>query len=185
MPLNHTSKYSALTNAQYLAIGKAVVEWANVEQLLGTLLARLLATPDFLARTFTDPFSAARLQEAVREAVQIHRVRYGERQISGIILDEICSVNGSITSLRASRNKIAHFCWCRQTDEIMFGTSFAGGISTAKSEQKNSALLSFTELTEMNDRTYALVEQLITLLVKVPAIDEKRLLALLPQMFEV
>jgi hypothetical protein len=54
VPLNHHSEYSALTEAQYAAIGRAVVEWANVEFLLGVLLSRLLATPEFLARTMYD-----------------------------------------------------------------------------------------------------------------------------------
>lgn len=76
MPLNHTSQYSELTQAQYAALGKAVVEWVNVEFLLGVLLSRLLATPEFLSRTYTDSISAVRLQGAIAEAVEIHRVRY-------------------------------------------------------------------------------------------------------------
>lgn len=180
MPLNHTSKYAALTDAQYVAIGKVVVEWANIEQLLAALLARLLLTPDFLARTFTDPLMAVRLQESIKEAVAIHITRYDARLISRDTLDEISAVNSSITTLRASRNKIAHFCWFRQSDEVMFGTSFAGGIPTEKSEKKENALLSLVELAEMNEQSFNLVEQLIALLVKVPEIDEDRLLRLLP-----
>lgn len=75
MPLNHTSEYSQLTNAQYAELGKAVVEWANVEYLLGVLLSRLLGTPEFLARTYTASISAVRLQDAIAEAVEIHRIR--------------------------------------------------------------------------------------------------------------
>ena len=44
VPLNHHSEYSELTEAQYAAIGRAVVEWANVEFLLGVLLSRLLGS---------------------------------------------------------------------------------------------------------------------------------------------
>ena len=44
MPLNHTSKFAELTEAQYAALGRAVVEWANVEYLLGVLLSRLLVS---------------------------------------------------------------------------------------------------------------------------------------------
>jgi len=82
VPLNHSSKYAALTEAQYAAIGRTVVEWANVEFLLGVLLARLLATPEFLARTYTDSISAVRLQEAIVEAVGIHAFRCGHRLVS-------------------------------------------------------------------------------------------------------
>ena len=178
MPLNHTSQYSELTDAQYIALGKAVVEWANVEQLLGVLLARLLATPDFLARTFTDPLSAFRLQEAIQEALEIHRVRYGQKLVSEELLNEISEVNQAITVLRAMRNKIAHFCWCRQTDDTLFGTAFSGGIPTPKSERKNSAVLSLTELAELNSSAFALVERLTQIVEKIPAIQEKTLLTL-------
>ena len=178
MPLNHSSKHSALTDAQYAAIGKAVVEWANIEQLLGMLLARLLATPDFLARTFTDPLSAVRLQDGIKEAVEIHRIRYTEKLVSSDVLDQISAVNDSVSALRASRNKIAHFCWCWRSDEVMFGTSFAGGIPTARSQRKDSALLSLTELAEMDRQAIAIVKQLMVLIAKIPAIDEERLLTL-------
>lgn len=178
MPLNHTSQYSELTDEQYIALGKAVVEWANVEQLLGVLLARLLATPDFLARTFTDPLSAFRLQEAIQEALEIHRVRYGQKLVSEELRGEIFEVNQAVTALRAMRNKIAHFCWCRQTDDTLFGTSFSGGIPTPKSELKNSAVLSLIELSELNSSAFALVERLMRIVEKIPAIQEEMLLTL-------
>lgn len=66
MPLNHTSQCAELTEEQYAALGKAVVEWANIEELLGAVIGRLLATPDFLARSFTDSMSAVRVQDVLR-----------------------------------------------------------------------------------------------------------------------
>lgn len=178
MPLNHSSKFAELTDVQYIALGKAVVEWANIEQLLGVLLGRLLGTPDFLARTFTDPLSAVRLQEAIHEAVEIHRVRYRGKVISCDILDEIIRINNSVTSLRGIRNKIAHFCWCRHSDESLFGTNFAGGIPSEKSERKNTAVLKLTELTELHQEAFSLVERLLVLTESLPRVDEKLLLAL-------
>lgn len=115
MPLNHLSRYSDLTDAQYTALGKAVVEWANVEHLLGVLLGRLLATPEFLARTYTDALSAVRLQDAIVEAVEIHRVRYRNRLIPEQLLIEIAQINSKVTAVRSARNKIAHFCWMRSS----------------------------------------------------------------------
>jgi len=173
VPLNHSSEFSELTDQQYMVLGKAVVEWANIEQLLSILLGRLLATPDFLARTFTDPLAAFRLQEAIKEAVEIHRVRYGERVVDGALLDEIVQINESVTFLRGIRNKIAHFCWYRQSDESLFGTSFAGGIPTPKSERKSSAVITLSELTDFHQKAFALVEQLIVLTEKLPKVDEE------------
>lgn len=178
MPLNHSSEFAELTDVQYIALGKAVAEWANIEQLLSVLLGCLLGTPDFLARTFTDPLSAVRLQEAIHEAVEIHRTRYREKVISGDLLDEIVRINNSVTSLRGVRNKIAHFCWCRHSDEFLFGTSFAGGIPTPKSERKNTAVLKLSDLTKLHQEAFSLVEQLIVLTERLPRVDEELLLTL-------
>ncbi|MFA6016211.1 MAG: hypothetical protein WC742_14220 [Gallionellaceae bacterium] len=79
MPLNHSSQYAELTEEQYAALGKAVVEWANIEELLGAIIGRLLATPDFLARSFTDSMSAVRAQSILTQAIEIHIVRYPVR----------------------------------------------------------------------------------------------------------
>lgn len=176
MPLNHSSEFTQLTDDQYIAIGKVVVEWANVEQLLSVLLGRLLGAPDFLARTFTDPLSAVRLQEAIREAVEIHRMRYREKIISGDLLDEMVRINDSVTSLRGVRNKIAHFCWCRYSDESLFGTGFAGGIPTPRSERKDTAVLSLGELDRFHQDALSIVEQLLVLTERIPRIDEEQLI---------
>jgi len=39
MPINHGSKYSELTEAQSGLIGRLVVEWSNIEFLLGVFTA--------------------------------------------------------------------------------------------------------------------------------------------------
>lgn len=179
MPLNHASEFAELTNKQYLVLGKSVVEWANIEQLLSVLLGRLLASPDFLARTFTDPLGAFRLQEAIQEAVEVHRVRYGEMVIASEQLDEIVRLNQSVATLRAIRNQIAHFCWCRVSDESLFGTGFSGGIPTPRSERKNITVITLKELVDFHQRAFALVEQLIALIEKIPEVDEVLLFTLL------
>lgn len=178
MPLSHTSKYSELTDAQYAALGKAVVEWANVEFLLGVLLSRLLSTPEFLSRTYTDSISAVRLQDAILEAVEIHRVRYSHRLLSEQILLEIVQVNLQVTAIRGMRNKIAHFCWARSHDEELFGTSFRGGVPSAKKERRDHAVLTSKELSKLNGEARSLVEQLMKLVARLPEVSEKSLLAL-------
>lgn len=178
MPLNHTSEFAELTEAQYAAIGRAVVEWANVEYLLGVLLSRLLATPEFLARTYTDAISAVRLQEAVTEAVDIHRSRYRHRLVSKGVLAEIAEINQRITAMCSTRNKIAHFCWVRTNDEELFGTSFAGGVPSPRNERRNCAVLTSGELVKLNGEAYSLVEQLMKLVTSLPNVTEESLLIL-------
>lgn len=178
MPLNHTSQYSELTEAQYAGLGKAVVEWANVEFLLGVLLSRLLATPEFLSRTYTDSISAVRLQEAIKEAVEIHRIRYRHRLVSEQILLEILQLNSQVTVIRGMRNKIAHFCWVRSHDEELFGTGFRGGVPSPKTERRDYAVLTSRELAQINTEAHSLVEKLMGLVANLPEVREESLLTL-------
>lgn len=176
MPLNHTSHYSELTEAQYALLGKAVVEWANVEFLLGVLLSRLLATPEFLSRTYTDSISAVRLQDAITEAVEIHRVRYHHHLLAEQILLEIDQINSQVTKIRGMRNKIAHFCWVRSHDGELFGTSFRGGVPSGKRERRDHTVLSSQELANLNSDAHLLVEQLMKLVTRLPEVSEESLL---------
>lgn len=73
--LNHT-KYTDLTSEQYEFLGRAFIEWSNIEFLLGVLLSRLLFTSEFLGRTYSDEMSAAKLESAIKNALEIHRSRY-------------------------------------------------------------------------------------------------------------
>ena len=106
MPLNHSSQYSELTNEHFQAIGKLTVEWSNIEFLLGVLLSRLLVTPEFLARTYTDRMSGAMRQDAIGEACKVHSHRYGYKLIGQEQIEKILDANKKITQLRAIRNKI-------------------------------------------------------------------------------
>jgi hypothetical protein len=67
MPLNHVSTFSDLTDEQYSAIGRVVVEWSNVEYLLSVVPSRLLRTPEYLGRTYTAGLAAVRIQTAISE----------------------------------------------------------------------------------------------------------------------
>jgi hypothetical protein len=178
LPLNHTSTYANPTDAQYSAIGKAVVEWANIEFLLGVLLSKLLGTPEYLARTYTDSMSASRMQDSITEALEIHRARYHHRIITEDLLNEIRQINTRVTLLRSTRNKIAHFCWARNHDDELYGTGFSGGIASEKKERKDNAILSSEELKKLNESSYFLVENLIKLVEKLPSVKEESLLSL-------
>jgi hypothetical protein len=175
--LSHTSQYSAPTEKQYAAIGCAVVEWANVELLLGTMLTRLLSTPEFLGRIYTSSMSAVRLQEAISEAAEIHAHRYGHRLIASGLVQEIREVNGRVTTLRALRNKLAHFCWMRLSDDELFGTSLPGGMHSEKKERREYATLTLRELEQITSDSHALVETLMAIVKRLPEVTEESLLS--------
>ena len=172
MPLNHGNQYSDLTDVQYSAIGRVVVEWSNVEYLLSVVLSRLLRTPEYLGRTYTTGLAAVRIQTAISDAVEVHRHRYERRLIQEPELAAIESANIRVTTLRAERNKISHFCWCRTNDEAVFGTSFAGGVPTEKWKRKNSKTLKLSELQTLHSEAHALTEELMRIVNAIRATDE-------------
>jgi len=176
MPLNHTSQHSELTEDQYAALGKAVVEWANIEELLGAVVGRLLATPDFLARSFTDAMSAVRVQTVLTQAIEIHRVRYQCRLVRENFLDELTAINAKVTALRTTRNRIAHFCWMRTNDDELWGTNFSGGMPSPKKEKHGYTTLTMTDLSALHDKSYTVVEQLLSILEQLPKVKEETLL---------
>jgi hypothetical protein len=172
MSLNHVSKHSELTDAHFAAIGRVVVEWSNVEFLLRSIPGHLLITPSFLARTYTDRLSAAKVQEAIDEAVEIQRLRYQARIVPTEVLEEITEINRKITTLRANRNKFAHYCWCRTTDEEIFGTRFGGGVRESKRTRKDFVVLSVKELEGFYREAYEIVDTLAAIREKLPEMEE-------------
>lgn len=76
MPLNHSNQFSQLTDGHFQAIGKVMVEWSNVEYLLGFMLCRLTFTPDFLGRCYSDQLSASKIQDTILDALEIHEHMY-------------------------------------------------------------------------------------------------------------
>jgi type I restriction-modification system DNA methylase subunit len=175
MSLNHVTQSSQLTDEHFKAIGKIVTEWANIESLLCVTLARLLLTPDFLGRSYTDRMTAAKIQEAIDEALDLHMGRYCYDLISKQMVDEITKINRRITKLRSTRNKFAHFCWCRWDDEQIFGMNFSGGLPMTKKHQKSSIKLKISEINSLYQEFYEIVEKLNQITYKLPEIDEKEL----------
>lgn len=172
MPLNHTSQYAELTDEHFTAIGKIVVEWSNIEFLLGVLLSRLLITPEFLARSYTDHMSAVKLQEAIKEGVEIHKQRYGCKSIAENELDQILSLNNRVTGLRSTRNKFAHFCWTRSTDDEIFGTNLSGGVPNSKKHKKSYITFTVAELSRFHEEAYKIVDELSSLVQFLPEMEE-------------
>ena len=173
MPLNHSSQYVELTARQFEAIGRLVVEWSNIEFLLGLLLSRLLHTPDFLGRVYTDELMSVRVQSAIKKAIAIHRHRYGSRLVPENVLNKIAVLNSEIEKIRGKRNKFSHFCWCRFNDEEIFGSGLSGHVPPSKKLDKDSIVVSLTELDEMYRQSYSVVSRLSELATQLPEVPEK------------
>jgi len=170
--ISHTSKYSALTDEQLKLLGTITVEWSNVEFLLGTMLSRLLYTPEFLSRTYTSSMSAYKIIEAIREGLDIHKYRYSHKTINAEISEKINRVVSEADKLRAIRNRVSHFCWSRSHENEVFGIKFSGGVPSSKKERKEVSTLSNKELSEIGTEIHGVVEDLMILVQELPEIEE-------------
>lgn len=175
MPLNHTSQFAELTDQQFELIGKIVVEWANIEFLQKLILSRLLFSPEFISRTYTDRMSAVRVQDAIKESVDLHRHRYGANVVSEDILSEIEKLNEEVHNARTHRNKFAHFCWARSTDEEIFGTNFSAGLPESKKHKKPFIVVKNKELEQLYKESFDLVDKINQILEKLPEVEEEDL----------
>lgn len=181
MSLNHTSRYAQLTHEHFQLIGKIVVEWSNIEFLLRAILVRLLLSPEFPGRTYTDRLSAVRVQEAIDEAIELHRDRYSCQFVSEDIVNEISRLNKHITQLHSFRNKLAHFCWSRSNDDEIFGTNFSGSISRSKKGKRSFFTVQVSGLKKLYDESYTIVDQLENVIRKLPIMEEDGIIKKLAQ----
>ncbi|WP_242920510.1 hypothetical protein [Pontibacter liquoris] len=175
MPLNHTSKFSELTDAQFCLIGKIVVEFSNIEYLLGEILGRLLLTPPFLSLTFTESFTANKLQDAISNALDLHARRYKYKLISKEVVDRIKSINSRVKGARGKRNQFAHFCWMRSTDDELFGVKFSGRIPITDQKNKDSLKVTIRQLDFLYKECYSIVEELSKIAGELPISEESSL----------
>jgi len=174
MPLNHASKYTELTDAQFLLIGKLTVEFSNIEFLLSEVLGRLLITPPFLSRTYTERMNVVALIEKIRNAIDIHERRYNNFFVSIELCNSINDALSEIEKIRFIRNKFAHYCWSRQTDDNIFGTDFLGKVP--KESKPNEGVFEITniEIESMYKNSYQIVESLSKIIDNIPELSEGR-----------
>lgn len=174
MPSNHSSPHAELTDAQFLAMGKLFVEWSNVEFLLGTLLSRILFVPEILARTYTDQLSATRLEYAIKNAIDVHRRRYSCSVISDEQLKQLEKLLLEATSIRRMRNKLAHYCWSRHSDDAIAGFQLSGRQAPDSAQTRDYQEYTMEKLREEYEHAYGLVERMIELAISIPENEEEQ-----------
>lgn len=177
MPFSHATSHSKPTDEQLMLIGMFVSEWATAEFYLGLVLGRLLLAPEYLSRTYTDSLGAAQLQDAIRQAVGIQKERYDGRLVPIELLDEILTLNKRIEQLRSLRNKFAHFCWMRASDEELFGTSLSGSAPSDKRHKRSFTSLKVGEIRKQHQELFHSVERLRAIAGEIPDVSEEAAIA--------
>jgi len=171
MPLNHSSSYSELTDGQYALLGKYMVEWSNCEHILRVILTRLLLTPEFLGRTYTDDMAAFKVGQAIEEAVKIQRTRFGGILLGQELANELLRINKALDKHRSFRNKIAHYIWMRNNDDEIFGSSLCGGMP--RNGNHDCIVIKNSELADEIIGLRKLVDDGMAVVNKIPAISEE------------
>lgn len=174
MPLNHTSKYSELTDNQFLLIGKLTVEFSNIEFLLSQILSRLLITPSFLSRTYTERMNVNSIIDKIRNGIDIHSSRYNYQIIPEDLCNSISEKVNEANQIRIKRNKFAHHCWCRVSDEKIFGTEFLSKQFKSSKPNQGSIEILNIEIEELYKKSYKLVDEMELILQKLPELLEDK-----------
>ena len=149
-----------------------VSEWASAEFYLGVILGKMLLSPEYLSKTYTDFMGAAQLQDAIQQAIVIHKKRYAGKLIANQLLDEILALNKEIVKLRSIRNKFAHFCWMRTSDEEVFGTNFSGAAPSDKRHNASFKTLNVSEIRKHYDDLFRAVERMQEISLQIPKVTE-------------
>ena len=162
-------------------MGRFVTEWANSEFYLGLLLGRLLGTPEYLARTYTDYLGVAQIQKSISQALEIHHHRYVDRLIPEPLAKEIGDLNRRIDKLRSLRNKFAHYCWMRNTDEAMFGTPLSGVSPDTKRGARSHIQITVAEIDRAHNDLFAINSRLEEIVRGIPEVPEEAYIATIKQ----
>ena len=70
------------------------------------------------------PSKVTALINKIKNAIDIHERRYGNSLVSNDLCEIINVKLAEIDSIRLIRNKFAHYCWSRDSDDKIFGTGF-------------------------------------------------------------
>jgi hypothetical protein len=172
MPVNHSSKYSELTDEQFSLIGKLMIEFSNIDFLLGILLSRLLFTPEFLGRTYSDQMMASKKIDGIENALDIHINRYGYKIIPKRTVEKSTELIREIKGIKNLRNKFAHYCWSRWNDNEIFGSKISGSLPNEKKPNKEDISITNAELISHYKKAYSIVERIEEIINQIPEFEE-------------
>jgi hypothetical protein len=170
--LSHASKYSELTDAQFSALGRVLVESSNIEHLLERIIARLLRASDYPTLAVTSQLGYYQRLKALNILIDTHRRRYHSKLINETTLDKLSDLIKQVDQFRIDRNRCAHYLWCRDTDEKVFGIKFTGKHGDFQKPNQDCVTFTVTELNSIATQMHAIVNDLITIFEGLPEREE-------------
>lgn len=115
------------------------------------------------------------LQTSIENALDLHLNRYNRRIVNEEKAREIKEINARITKIRGERNRFAHYLWARWDDEKIFGTRLSGQLHKPNKPDKDSKVLTITELTAIYKTAYDIVDDLSKITQSLPEVEEQGL----------
>lgn len=170
--LSHTSQYSQLTDAQFAALGRVLIESSNIEYLVDKILVRLLRAPDYPALAVTHQLGYSQRLRTLTILIEMHLKRYQGKFVEASMLDEINSIAKDVDGFRIDRNRCAHYLWCRSNDDTIFGIRFTGKLPDKKRTSRDSVSFTLSELASMASLMHSLVDRLISIIEQLPETEE-------------
>jgi hypothetical protein len=170
--LNHGSKYSELPDHQYALIGKVIVEFSNIDLMLDILLTRLLLSPDFLGRSYTDQLSVPKTIEAIKQALDVHRQRYNNNFISEEKAGDIRLMLTKVKEVQTIRNKFAHRAITRSGNNIAL-VRFSGKPPNDRGETSDFETINEESLNNLYKNAYKIVDTLRAIVETIVEVKEE------------
>lgn len=171
---NHSSSYAELTDEQFIMIGKIVVEFSNIEVLQSMILSKLLLSPNFLGRAYTENINASQIQNMLKNACDIHERRYHYKIVPKSVIDSLKQINSRITKAREYRNKFAHYLWSRSHDQEIFGIKLEGRQYNPKNPNSGTITITLDNLRDIYKEAYLIVDELQALSLQIPELEEDK-----------
>jgi len=170
--LSHTSKYSKLTEVQFSALGRVLVESSNIKHLRERIIARLLRAPDYPSFAVTNQINYLKKLKVINILIDTHRRRYHSKLINEATLDKLSNLIKQLDKFRIDRNCCAHYLWCRDTDEKVLGINFTGKHGDSKKPSRDCVTFTIIELNSIATQMHVIVDDLITILEGLPEREE-------------
>lgn len=162
------------TEEQYALLGRAVADWAIIDNDICTVLARLARTPDFPGLALVEKLGFNYRLDAWRNLLEMHEERYGYRYYG---VDVVASGKALIKSLAQSkkhRDQVAHAIWLRLGDSAVFPFK-PRGRQAGPGRGGDEKMLTNDNLRALADATTPLIESLeayLSLLQEVPEVPQ-------------
>lgn len=168
------TKYTSLTDEQFIALGRLTTSWAILEATLELVLANLSRAPAFPARAIINRLNARALLDALKDLVLIHRERYRCRLVSEKVLDRLETVRKQIEQQRIVRNRLVHNISMRITDDTIYLFRLDAKLTEPLEKLDGVGRVSMKELSELNSRTEEISNELHELLGMIPEAPESK-----------